>query len=93
MALGKLNEAVGDLVKVVVDDHVAVCVEKRLVVGSFLVDGVSRVGLASVLAGGEEDGVVLDMRTERPGIGVVVPFLEEEDAGLGAGVRFEGVSM
>ena len=75
------------------DDHVAVVVKERLAVLPFLVDVVAGVVLAAVLAGGEEDGVVLGARAKRPGVWVVVPFLQEENAGLGAGMRLEGVAV
>jgi len=38
---------------------------------------------------GEEDFVVLDPRAEGAGAFIVVPFLHEEHAGLGAGVGLE----
>ena len=40
---------------------------------------------------GEKDVVVLDFRAERPGCRIIIPLLNEKDAGFGAGVRLESI--
>ena len=49
--------------------------------------------LAALLAGGKECGVIPNPLAERPGLGIVIPFLHEHDAGLGTGMRFKSVIL
>ena len=71
----------------------AVGVEFGLAVATLLVNVIAGVGLAAVLAGGEEDRIVIEFRAKWSGAFVVLPFLEEQDAGLGPGMRLEGVAV
>ena len=57
------------------------------------VDFFAGVVLGGFLHRGEEDGVVVHFWAEGAGFGVIVPFLDEEDGGFGAGVGFEDIAV
>ena len=93
----RLSDAVGEfavvVVQVVVNYQVAVAVKlgpAGFVQGAEVVAGVV---LAASFGSGKENGVVVLPKAEWAGVGVVVPFLEEKDAGFGAGVRLKRVGV
>ena len=79
--------------EIVLHDPVAVLVAQAFAIGRLHIDLVAAVVLAGQTLGGEEDVVVLHLRAEWTGGRVVIPFLHEEHAGLGAGVGLEGVRV
>lgn len=79
--------------QVVLDDQVAVVIEQRRAVRGLPVDLVAGGVLGWFAHGGEEDRVIVLPWAERPGLGIVVPFLHKQHAGLGAGVRLEDVAV
>ena len=79
--------------EVVLDNPVAVGVSEALPVATLHIDLVTAVVLARQPLGGKEDIVILLFRAKRTRCRIIVPFLDKQDAGLGAGVGLEGILM
>ena len=78
---------------IVFDDQVTMIVQQAVALRVSPEDIVARIVFAAALGGSEEDGVIVHLGTERPCIGIVVSLLHEQQAGLGACVRLEGVHI
>lgn len=76
------------VVQIVVDNQVSVFVQLIPSVLVFEVNIIAGVVFAAFFAYGKEDGIVIHF-----GAKFIVPFLHEQHAGFGAGVRFEGVAV
>ncbi len=90
-----VGQVAAQVVEIMVHHRMRVQVVEPSALVVLEVDVLAAVVLAAPLARGEEDGVVLHLRAAqvRRRLRVVVPLLEEQDAGLGPGVRFEGVPV
>ena len=86
------GDAVGQfaivVVQIVVDNQVSVFVQLVLSGSILEVNIIAASVFAAFFAHGKEDGVVIHF-----GAKFIVPFLHEQHAGFGAGMRFEGVAV
>ena len=77
-----------EVVKVVVNDQVAVFIELVGAVAVFEIDIIAGSVLAAIFADSKEDGVIFFFRAE-----FLIPFLHKQNTSLGASMRFEGILM
>lgn len=75
------------------NDEMAVAIAFIGSIGLFDVNLLTTIVDAFNLLRGEENIVVVHLRAKRPGLGVIIPFLNEQHAGFRARVRFEGVGV
>ena len=66
---------------------------KGLVLIVFQVRILPGVVLAGGLTGSEENGVIIGLPAQRPGVPVFIPLLDEKQTSLCAGVRLECVAV
>jgi hypothetical protein len=101
LALPKLLEGFGNSVfgqavmveQIMRDDKVPVAIAHWAAIIALHIDLVAAGVLARHLLSGEEDVVIIPLRAQRPRPRIIIPFLDEQHAGLRAGMRFEAVGV